>query len=398
MMTTSNIDKIHSEDDRYDDPDDNADGEIIDYDITSTPNDFNLRTLFDFIESGTLVIPGFQRNYVWDIKRASKLIESLIRGLPVPQIFLYEADRNRFLVIDGQQRLLSLYYFIKKRFPKQEARPYLREVFQEHGRIPDEVLSKDDCFSDFRLALPVSEPGKRNKFHGLSYDTLDEYQIQFNLRPIRNVIIKQNAPGDDDSSIYEIFSRLNSGGVNLRPQEIRLSLYHSSFYETLMRINKEPEWRRILCNPEPDLHLKDIEILLRIFAMLADSENYAPSMVKFLNQFSKKSQSNKPEQNEYLANLFNSFLDAAKHLSNKTFINKRNGRFNIALIEAVFYAACKNRFAKQELVSSRLDENQIKELEGDKDFVEAASVTTTSTRNVKKRLQRGISIIDVLGG
>jgi uncharacterized protein with ParB-like and HNH nuclease domain len=70
------------------------------------PNDFKL-TLFSFIESKAVKIPGFQRNYVWDIMRASKLIESPIIGLPIAQIFLYEEGRNSFLVIDGQQRLMS---------------------------------------------------------------------------------------------------------------------------------------------------------------------------------------------------------------------------------------------------------------------------------------------------
>ena len=63
--------------------------DIDEYDLTSTPNDFNILTINSFIESGSIKIPGFQRNYVWDIKRASKLIESLILGLPIPQIFLY---------------------------------------------------------------------------------------------------------------------------------------------------------------------------------------------------------------------------------------------------------------------------------------------------------------------
>lgn len=103
----------------------------IDYDLSITPNDFNVLTLFSFIDSGAIVIPGFQRHYVWDITRASKLIESLILGLPVPQLFLYEEDRNRFLVIDGQQRLMSIYYFIKERFPRKESRPKLRKVFAE---------------------------------------------------------------------------------------------------------------------------------------------------------------------------------------------------------------------------------------------------------------------------
>src|SRR5258708_6490446 len=102
---------------------------ISEYDITASPNDFNVKTIFDFIESGALTIPGFQRNYVWDRKRASKLIESLLIGLPIPQIFLFQEGRNKFLVIDGQQRLMSIYYFVKGRFPKKSKRPELRRIF-----------------------------------------------------------------------------------------------------------------------------------------------------------------------------------------------------------------------------------------------------------------------------
>jgi hypothetical protein len=102
-----------------------GDGQIEEYDLTATPNDFNVLTINNFIESGAVKIPGFQRNYVWDRVRASKLIESLILGLPIPQVFLYERSRNEFLVIGGQQRLMSLYYFIKQRFPRNEIRDAL---------------------------------------------------------------------------------------------------------------------------------------------------------------------------------------------------------------------------------------------------------------------------------
>jgi uncharacterized protein with ParB-like and HNH nuclease domain len=93
--------------------------QVGEYDITAAPNDFNVLTINSFLELGAVRIPGFQRNYVWDLGRASKLIESLILGLPVPQVFLYEVERNRFLVIDGQQRLMSIYYFVKQRFPRK---------------------------------------------------------------------------------------------------------------------------------------------------------------------------------------------------------------------------------------------------------------------------------------
>ena len=131
--------------------DESDDYPISDYEITATPNDFNILTIFQFIESGAVRIPGFQRNYIWDLKRASRLIESLLMGLPVPQIFLYEHGRNEFHVIDGQQRLMSIYYFIKMRFPRMEQRSKLRYIFDEKGSIPEDILHDNEYFTQFQL-------------------------------------------------------------------------------------------------------------------------------------------------------------------------------------------------------------------------------------------------------
>ena len=193
----------------------------------------------------------------------------------MPQIFLYEQARNQFLVIDGQQRLMSIYYFMKKRFPRKEKRTTLRAIFDEHGQIPDSVLHNEEYFQSFNLRLPAHIPNNPNKFHGLNYATMEEYKTQFDLRPIRNIVVKQNSPSDSHSSIYEIFNRLNTGGVNLRQQEIRASMFHSKFYMMLYKINTTEDWRRILNSPEPDLNLKDVEIILRGFAMLINGDNYS---------------------------------------------------------------------------------------------------------------------------
>lgn len=380
----------------YLDEDDDRDRDVIDYDLSATPNDFNVSTLFSYIESGTIIIPGFQRHYVWDIKRASRLIESLILGLPVPQLFLYEEAKNKLLVIDGQQRLMSIYYFIKQRFPRREARSRLRKVFEMERSIPDHVLHDDKYFTNFRLQLPAQLPGRSNPLRGLSYATLGERKIELDLRPIRNVVVRQNAPKDDDSSIYEIFSRLNSGGVNLAPQEIRLSLYHSDFYDMLIEMNGDSRWRKILGNNEPDLHLKDVEILLRIFAMLIDARNYSPSMVKFLNQFSRKCQTQDQERNSYIQQLMNSFLNAASNLPSDAFMNKSTNRFNIALIEAAFTAACYEAFDEKRPVKGLLEPRALHELEIDTQFVDAASRATTQTANVRIRLERGREFIKAL--
>lgn len=382
---------------RYEDDSENEDEiQVDEYDITASPNDFNVMTLHNFVESGIVRIPSFQRNFVWDLGRASKLIESLILGLPVPQLFLYEQGRNSFVVIDGQQRLMSIYYFIKKRFPKKEKRSDLRNIFDREGRIPEEILHEDVYFQTFNLRLPEKLPGYKNKFKGLNYATLGEYKTQFDLRPIRNIVVKQNVPRDDDSSMYEVFNRLNTGGVNLRPQEIRTSMYHSNFYEMLYRINTEEKWRRILQSTEPDLHMKDIEILLRGFAMLIDGENYAPSMIKFLNQFSKNCERYNVGQNEYFENLFASFLNACADLPDNAFMNKKNNRFNIALYEAVFSAVNQKAFSDNRCINGKLETEKIRTLETDPEFSGAALAATTQTANVKKRLNRALEIVGTL--
>ena len=370
--------------------------DVEDYDVSTSPNDFNISTMYNFIKSGVLVIPGFQRNYVWDIRRASKLVESLIIGLPVPQIFLYEAARNQFHVIDGQQRLMSLYYFVEQCFPRMEERSELRRIFAENGRIPDEVLRDDKYFTNFRLSLPARVSGIPNKLHGLDYEGLGDYQLQFDLRTVRNVIIRQNSPKGDDSSVYEIFSRLNCGGVNLSTQEIRSSLFHSEFYDTLMRINYADGWRHILHDTVPDLRLKDVELLLRMFAILIDIDNYGSSMSKFLDGFSKKCKSNTKEKNQYLEEVFRSFLKSSAHLPNNAFLNKVNNRVNIALIEAVFSATCRQKYLQGGLAEGKVELEELRTLETDLAFVEATQRATTQKDNVQKRLDRGYTLVTPL--
>lgn len=362
------------------------------YDITASPSDFNLSTIFNLIESGVVKIPDFQRNFVWDIKRASRLIESLIIGLPVPQIFLYEEGRNSFLVIDGQQRLMSVYYFMKERFPSKEKRVELRRIFDEYGNIPDEILDDDSYFKRFKLSFSSRLP---NRFKDLTYSGLGDYKAAFDLRPIRNIIVKQMSPKDDDSAVYEIFNRLNTGGINLKPQEIRTSMYHSEFYNMLYRLNLREGWRRLLGLSEPDVHKKDVEFLLRGFALLIDGDKYSPSMLKFLSSFSRTAKGYSDENISYCEELFGSFLDSCSSLPDRALYSSGN-RFSVTLFESVFIASCKPAF--DEGVSSIQGEivpDSVSELKTNLSFQGAAMKNTTSSKNVSTRLSLAQDIIRI---
>ena len=383
-------------DDYINDIDDADSDSIGEYDITTVPSDFNIVTLKDLMNKRWIRIPGFQRNFVWDRIRASKLIESLILGLPVPQIFLYEKERNTHLVIDGQQRLMSIYYYMEQRFPRMNKRGELRRKFDKDGRIPDDILRDDNYFEDFKLRLPKNsrDSNRNNPLHGLTYEDLDETdKFRLDLRPIRCINIKQNAPQNNDNSMYEIFNRLNSGGMNLHPQEIRTSMYHSQFYDMLARINMNSEWRRFLNSPEPDLHMKDVEILLRGFAFLVNKDKYAPSMTRFLIQFSRECESYSEEENKYLEALFESFIEAMPDTSTNVFL--RNGRFNVALYEAVFYAVCRDAYKFRSKVCTKLAQDNVSMLAEDQEFVAALQGGTTMTTKVQKRLERALHVLEI---
>jgi hypothetical protein len=288
---------------------------------------------------------------------------------------------------------MSIYYYIERRFPKPEKRIELRSIFAQKGLIPDEILHNDLYFIDFNLKLVEDIPGRSSKFNSLNYSTLSEYKTTFDLRTIRNIIIKQTSPEGDDSCIYEIFNRLNTGGVNLRPQEIRTSLYQSQFYQMLYQLNLDTKWRTLLGTPYPDLYMKDVEILLRAFSMLIDGDNYRPSMLRFLNKFSKDCRKLTPERVEYLKSLFYSFLEGCANLDGKSFSSQR-GKFNISTFESVFRAICLAPYSTNNKVSTQVDPAKLVQLKSNTEFITATQSSIASTSNVRMRLKLAIEILN----
>jgi hypothetical protein len=288
---------------------------------------------------------------------------------------------------------MSIFYFMKGRFPRKDKRVELRRIFEDEGVIPDPVLSDDEFFGDFELNLPGSTPGQPNRLNKQNYESLGSYKMAFDLRTIRSTIIKQNLPDNDDSSMYEIFNRLNSGGVMLTPQEIRTSLYHSKFYELLYKLNALPQWQKLLGVTESDLHMKDVEVLLRGFAMLMDGNHYAPSMVKFLNSFSNKAKKLQQDDLSYLERLFHAFLKACDGLPDRPFHGRQN-RFVILTFEAVFAVTLGKAFKQRSLDVARIDPRGLASFKADATFGDLTKSKTTSTANVEKRIELAKKYLD----
>jgi len=362
---------------------------VVEYDITSSPRDLTPASIVDMIDSGIMEIPLFQRNYIWDIKKASRLIESLILGLPVPELFFYsEGDENStYKIIDGQQRLLSIYFFLKGRFPKNpNSRIYITRKLTD-GAALDSLLPDNNIFQDFVLKLNNDDDKIISPYHGEKFSSLEkETQIKFRLRRyLRTVVVRQNKPDNNNSSMFEIFNRLNTGGTPLYPQEVRASLYYCNFYKKLVLLNELPQWRHILGNPIGDLHSLDIELILRGFALLEDANTYAPKMGTFLNNYSEKSKLFDSEHISYLGDLFESFLSACGLLQDKAFY--RNKRLSRPFFEAVFCAVCKSAYANKQLVCGQIAPESFDLLKNDNEFISYLQAGSSSTDSVKERIR-----------
>ena len=283
---------------------------------------------------------------------------------------------------------------MKQRFPKKERSGELRRIFDEHGSLPDSVLSDDQYFRNFNLHLPAQLPGHSNRFHRLNYSTLGDYRAAFDLRTVRNVVIKQLRPTEDDSATFEIFSRLNSGGVNVNSQELRRCMYESTFFKMLYRVNISPKWRKMLGAPYPDLHMKDVELLLRGFAMLDNAPNYGSSMIKFLNAFAKAAKGFDDHRVEYLEGLFLSFLESCSDIPSRGFFGI-TGRFSVTIFESVFYAVCLKPYQSNELITHSILPASLVNLKKDSEFVKASQLRTTNQANVSKRLERANELMEL---
>jgi len=269
------------------------------YSITSYGADYPVDALVQRLEKDIIFIPKFQRSYVWTKSQASRFIESLLLGLPVPGIFLSrEAETGRLLVIDGQQRLKTLQSFYEGIFMGKE------------------------------FALE----NVQTRFLGKTYKTLmGEDKIRLDDSIIHATIIRQDEPSDDESSIYHIFERLNTGGTQLQPQEIRACIFHGKFNELLNKLNIYKHWRRIY-GPRSK-RLKDQELILRFFALYFFLHEYKRPIKEFLNDYMGKNRSLTLQNEKELEDIF---IRVIKLIS--LTLGKRAFRIERAINAAVFDA------------------------------------------------------------
>ena len=321
------------------------------FSISSFGVDYPVETLVSRMEKQLFYIPPFQRAFVWSQNQCSRFIESLLLGLPVPGIFLFkEADTGKHLVIDGQQRLKSLHFFCGGMI---------------NGR-------------EFALS------GLETSFNGRTYKTLDEAdRNRLDDAVIHATVFKQDLPEGEINSVYEVFERINTGGIKLSPQEIRSCICHGKFNDYLHLLNDNEKWRE-LYGPKSK-RLKDIELILRFMAFYERGHDYQSPMKHFLNDYMKERRNLDDNKLREMGAIFEktvSFVTEA--LGSRTFRPDRS--LNTAVFDSVATALA-HRLAESAAPDPQAASAAYQALLENPRFVEGYIRSTADEENVKKRME-----------
>lgn len=333
----------------------------ISYDVTSYGSDPEVEGLVNRIRKGNIIIPPFQRDYVWRLPEASKFIESLLLGLPVPSVFFAnDPQTNNQLVIDGQQRLKTLLFFYDGYFnPRPEDR-------------------KQRVFSLIKV---------QKAFEGKTYGTLEEHdRVKLDTSIIHAITVKQSSPPGDDTSLYHIFERLNSGGRRLTDQEMRIALYHGELIDLIRQLNTNAQWRDIFGRVHT--RLKDQELILRFFALYEDAENYQRPLSEFLNKYAGRNQNPTLERRAFLSTLFENCINVfSSFTGQRPFRPTRS--FNVAVYDSCMVGLAR-RLARghQDVPSIEAVERAYQTLLQDEDYNEVVSRSTADAAFVQRRMTK----------
>jgi uncharacterized protein with ParB-like and HNH nuclease domain len=318
----------------------------LDYEIMNYPADITINGYVDHWDKNELIVPDFQRKYVWDRIKASKLVESFLLGLPVPGTFLYKQRSNPgFLIIDGQQRITSVVRFVKGTFDE----------------------------SVFRLK------NVHPKFDGKSFSELSE-DDQFKLKGavLRATIIQQINPLDD-TSIYQVFERLNTGGVNLNPMEVRQCVSYGPFVTALKEMNEDGDWRKIIGQPKIDKRLRDVELVLRCLALSESTEKYEKPMKGFLNKYMEINRKEDQDFTDMIDNFARTTQYVLSQLGEKPF--HLRGRLNYGALDSIMAAALAD-IAPKDL------KKRFSDLVNDEDYSDSITYNTSDESVVQLRMQK----------
>lgn len=325
--------------------------------VHTEQRDLTLAQLKEDVDAAEIITnPDYQRKYVYDDKRASSLVESILIGIPIPIIYLCEEIDGRFTVIDGQQRIVSFVRYLKNEYP---------------------LVGLTKC----------------PQLNGLLFKDLDR-TVQRSLRQksLKAIIINK----DSQDLKYEIFSRLNLGAVKLKDQEVRNCIYRGSFNNMLKEIAENNKTLKTLFHDDNKRSSYE-ERILRFFA-LRDYLNLRGTFKKTMNSFMELHAEDDETSIKKMRDQYNGLIDIIKQIMGEdAFFSLDSGKrkkFNGAIYDSIIipFSYYSKRSLIQHADEIREGINNIKRF--DKEYQNNTYVGTNAGPRVRGRIQVIINLIN----
>lgn len=318
--------------------------------------DMTVKELISMVGDDLLdIAPEYQRQFRWDEERQSALIESIFLGIPVPSLFMATNSDGSWEVIDGVQRLSSIINFAAE--PSSEAR---------------QKINLND-------PLKLKNLRKLKSFNNQLFNKLPRsIQLDFLLKPIKITTLSDKS---DLSVRFDLFERLNTGGIKLSDQEIRSCIYRGRFNDFIKQLSQYENFEiavKLPKNSENDGTRE--ELVLRFFAYLNNRENFDHSVVDFLNLYMELSS----KKFDYKENekIFTTVFDQLASLKHGIVKARTRSITSIILFEAVTVGA-----AEAYKQTGSININNFYDWVANKEFNKYITGATNSKPRVKNRIE-----------
>ena len=304
--------------------------------------------------------PEYQRQFRWDLDRESELIESIMLGLPVPPIFVATNSDATWELVDGLQRVSTILHFVEA-----------------------DTLSK----TTGRAQTPLQLQGLKRltEFNGLTYaDLPSSISITFMRRPLRATALSDKSQMDVR---FDLFDRLNRGGVSLTAQEVRACIFRGPLNELLGRLSTLPKFQELLKLQKG--HQRDgtrEEQVLKFFAYLEGRSKFDGRVTYFLNSFMEDNK-DRSNLNEW-EDLFTGVVDRVYSIVGGPAIRKGYPNTPVNQFEALLVAA--GELVKE---GKRFRRISSETLMNDTDLVSYSTKGTNTPLALRSRIERAKKLL-----
>lgn len=357
--------------------------------ISSDALNISFGELINLYKNKELIIrPEYQRLFRWSHKQKTAFIESILLSIPIPPIFVAEDENGVWEIVDGLHRVSTYISF----FGGLDSNISGIQYKQNEDELEDSIQEETEEFTSISNKWSLEEGGLIKSLEGFNIDNLP---VNFKLTLKRAVCRVEILRGESSTSMkYELFKRLNSGGLNLTPQEIRNAIYRGinpRLNELLLSISQRQVFKNLTQLSRSKLNeLYDQELILRFFAFYNNVDNINENTENFLNSFMEKTVENDQFNYELYESMFMQSLELINLLGDdKVFRNEQNF-FVPANFEGVLIGLTQNI----EKYTSNLEllRSKINELKIDESFRRYSGSASNSRSRIRNRLRRANEI------